>query len=69
MHSHVWIRASCLVNPYACHESELLSLPTKIKKKIAVSITVWRLAFGVPYAAPFNNFVTDKLEHATVGFF
>lgn len=29
-------RASCLVNPRACHETELLYLPTQSKKKIAV---------------------------------
>ncbi len=28
--------ASCLVNPYACRETELISLPAKVKKKIAV---------------------------------
>ena len=29
-------RASCLVNPRACHETELVVLPTKRKKKVAV---------------------------------
>src|SRR5690606_4088211 len=29
-------RASCLVNPRACHETELRYLPTQRKKKIAV---------------------------------
>ncbi|HEY4293382.1 NADPH-dependent 2,4-dienoyl-CoA reductase [Luteibacter sp.] len=29
-------RASCLVNPRACHETELIVLPTAVKKRVAV---------------------------------
>ena len=35
-HAFVGKRASCLVNPRACYETELNYLPTKTKKKIAV---------------------------------
>lgn len=35
-HTFKNITASCLVNPRACHETELSYLPTKNKKKIAV---------------------------------
>ncbi len=35
-HTFQMKRASCLVNPRACHETELLYLPTQDKKKVAV---------------------------------
>uniref|UniRef100_A0A7S0YTD3 Uncharacterized protein n=1 Tax=Hemiselmis tepida TaxID=464990 RepID=A0A7S0YTD3_9CRYP len=35
-HTFQGIRASCLVNPYACHETELLRAPAKERKRIAV---------------------------------
>mmetsp|Transcript_25234 Transcript_25234/g.58464 ORF Transcript_25234/g.58464 Transcript_25234/m.58464 type:complete len:714 (-) Transcript_25234:456-2597(-) len=35
-HTFQGIRASCLVNPYACHETELVRAPAAEKKRIAV---------------------------------
>jgi 2,4-dienoyl-CoA reductase (NADPH2) len=35
-HTFQMKRASCVVNPRACHETELLYLPTQDKKKVAV---------------------------------
>ncbi len=35
-HTFTYKRASCLVNPRACHELELLYLPTQSPKKVAV---------------------------------